>query len=84
MKKQLKEVVMLKTLVAVMSFSFFFFLFLATTAAEEQIVDVEAEVSESFSNWLYSDAVKNKIVGSGITITTVIIGVGVYYLIKAF
>ena len=64
-----------------MSFSLILF-FIVFVSAEEQSVGVEVDVSDSVILWLYSDGVKERIVGSIITFATVLAGIGVYYLVR--
>lgn len=61
---------------------FTFILFSQIIFAEENIT-ITAEVKgASTINWLYSEETKQIVVGSAVTVFTILIGMGVYYLIK--
>ncbi|GEM_PF-6164066 len=65
-------------------FFVFIFVFPLLVFAQEQTVELNAEISDSAKtfSWLYSENTKSLIVGISITIMTILIGVGLYYLIK--
>ncbi len=78
-----KQVAGMKLMIwAVMSFSFI--LFFASFVFAEESVAVELDVSDSVISWLYSGGVKEKIVGGSITFVTLLVSVGLYYLLKVF
>ena len=54
------------------------------THADEQAVAVDVDVSDSMFSWLYSTGVKEKVIGSVVTLFTIVGSVGIYYLVKVF
>lgn len=61
---------------------FIFILFSQTILAEENIT-ITAEVQEKTTmNWLYSEHTKQTIIGSTVTLSTILTGLGIYYLVK--
>ena len=64
----------------------FFYLFLlilvSNVYAEEQTVSVDAQIDSSFASWLFNESTKHDVIGMFVTITTVIIGIVLYYVFK--
>lgn len=81
--RKLVAVVKVMMTLALMSFSFIIF-FIALVSADEQAVAVDVDVSDSIFSWVYSDGVKEKVVGSVVTLLTIFGSVGIYYLVKVF
>lgn len=62
----------------------FLFVFPLFVFAQDQTIELNAQVLDSSKslNWLYSENTKSLIVGLSITILTILVGIGLYYLIK--
>jgi len=71
------------------SFLFIFLVLISQVVlAEEQSIDLNIKVSDSYIarafHWLYSESTKQLIIGSMITVLTILAGAGLYYLVELF